>query len=114
MIEKIGKRLTEIISPIVPVNLSEAETESYPYAVYDYIPEPKVTKDGVVGYRAETTLSIMSPSYDEAHGIFEQIASAIETGMRSAEMYANILNWSPECEDGIWSINISLTINQHQ
>ena len=34
MTESIGTRLTALISPIVPLYLSEASTDTYPYAVY--------------------------------------------------------------------------------
>ena len=33
MIDSIGETIVRVVGPIVPVYLSEAETESYPYAV---------------------------------------------------------------------------------
>lgn len=112
MTERIGKRLTEVISPIVPVSLSEAETESYPYASYSYTPEAKRTKDGIVGYRANATITVVSSDFDEAHDIKNSIVSAIESQMRGDGIYAAVGDWSPACDEGIWTINISVIINQ--
>lgn len=112
MIERIGKKLTEVIAPIVPLNLSEAETEVYPYASYEYVPEPKRTKDGIVGYRASAMVSIVSDDFDEAHGIKNDIVSAIESQMRTDSIYATVEDWEPECVEGQWHIDISVKINQ--
>lgn len=114
MIERIGKKLTEVITPIVPLNLSEAETEEYPYASYSYVPEPKRTKDGIVGYRASAEVTIVSNDFDEAHGIKNDIVDAIESRMRTDGIYATVEEWEPECVEGLWHIDITVLINQNK
>ena len=47
MIDSIGETIVRVVGPLVPVYLSEAETESYPYAVYELQSNPRLTKDGV-------------------------------------------------------------------
>lgn len=110
MIERIGKKLTEILAPIVSLNLSEAETEAYPYAVYDYNPIPTYTKDGIVGYSADVTLAVVSTQFDEADRIRQEVMDSINT---IGDGFSVMLQeWSPECVEGIWIIQILFNIKQ--
>lgn len=114
MTERIAIKLTQLIADIVPLNLSEAETENYPYAVYDYTPVPYYTKDGVYKYSADVELVIVSKDYDEAQQISDEVASALAEGMHDQEFFATARNVNADCTEGIWSITMNYTINQYK
>lgn len=112
MIESIGKKLTSVISQLVALNLSEAETEEYPYAVYDYTPNPVRTKDGIVAYKADVTVSVVSGSFDQADDIRARIAEAVSQHMNKDGYSAFLQEWTPECVEGIWTIEMIFNIKQ--
>ena len=69
MKDEIGIRLTALVGPIVPFSYSEAETDSYPYAVYDLETRPSMTKDGIHHLTGDVTIIVVSEDYSEASNI---------------------------------------------
>lgn len=112
MTERIGIQFTSVVSPLVSLFLEEAETETYPYAVYNYDVTPVETKDGVVGLSSELTCSVVSDDFDEAEAIADNIAKAVASSMRSGDFFAYHRSTGCSCEEGIWQINLTYNIKQ--
>lgn len=111
MIESIGNKLNEIISPIVPFFLSEAETSSYPFCVYNADIQPFYSKDGIYRYRASVNLNIVSNDFDEADTIANAIIAATNEEM-TGDYSASMQSMNKDCSEGIWAIEINYIINQ--
>lgn len=113
MTESIGTQLYTLLSSVVTLNLSEAETESYPYAVYDAPIVPVFSKDGVMKYMSETVITVYAKDFDTAQAKADSIISTLETGMRSAQYSATLTSNTPSRVDGIWGIELKYRINQY-
>lgn len=116
MTENIGQKITEFLAGVVPVNLSEAETDAYPFAVYDYTAEPLRTKDGVAKYSAEVRLRVVSKDADQAIQKADAAAQAIHAGAAAtAGSYVmRVMSSSTTCVDGIWTVEMMINTNQYR
>lgn len=112
MTERIGIQFTHLVGPLVSLFLGEAETESYPYAVYDYDVNPVYSKDGVDGLSSELTCVVVSNDYDEAQNIADAIVETLASDMQTDEFFAYLRNTGSSCEEGIWTINLEYNIKQ--
>lgn len=112
MTETIGQQLVALMGPYVETFYSEAETESYPYAVYDQVVTPSRTKDSVYKLTSACVLSLYSDSFDEVDGLLETIQPVLMDGLNTSPYSAIINSVRKECEEGIWSITLDLTIKQ--
>lgn len=112
MKETIGIKLNEIASQFVAFSLAEAETESYPYAVYTTDIAPTYTKDGVHHYDATVTLTVYALDLDTADYLADGINAAIIEQMRGDAYSARLMSSRPDCVEGIWSRELSYTIRQ--
>lgn len=113
MINTIGEKLNEIASPFVPLYFAEAETESYPYAVYSMTAETARTKDGPYKIAAQVELNIYAPDYATAANIAEQLRGGIAQGMHSAQYSARLQEEQNDCLEGVWVFQMTYTINQY-
>lgn len=84
MTESIGKYLKTLCSGFVNFYLSEAETQAYPYAVYNQTVEPKRDKDGVYKYVAESTIRVFSKDFDQAQQVADSIQAALDGNTNEA------------------------------
>ncbi len=114
MTDQAGIRLYELISPLVALNLSEAETDTYPYAAYDISTVPVRTKDGIARFDSDVSMHILSKSFDEAHSVCDQITDALEESMRNDTFSATWRASTPSCTEGIWTITLEITIKQYK
>lgn len=113
MIESIGTQLYTLLSGIVTLNLNEAETESYPYAVYDAPVTPVRSKDGVIKYTTQAVITIYAKDYDTVAAKADAIVAALETSMRTAQYSATLVSNTSSRVEGIWGIELTYTINQY-
>lgn len=111
MKELIGQKLNEIISPIVPFFLSEAETSNYPFSVYNADIQPYYNKDGIYRYRASVNLNVVSNDFDDADAIANAIIAAIDEDM-TGNFSASLQSMNKDCSEGIWAIEVNYIINQ--
>ena len=112
MIDKIAIALTAAVGDIVPFYYSEAEEDTYPYAVYNLVSTPVYTKDGVHRIDGSVTLSVFAEDLDNADRLMSQIDGAITAQMNNSEFSAHLIRTSEECVNGIWSENYVYLIKQ--
>lgn len=112
MKESIGIKVNEIGSRYVDFYLAEAETETYPYAVYTNDVAPFYTKDGLHHYESNVVITIYALDLDKADKISEQIQAAITAEMRNGQFSARLLSSYPDCVEDVWSRELSYTIKQ--
>ena len=113
MTESIGTKLTTLCEGIVPFYLSEAETEAYPYAVYNQTVQAFRTKDGVYKYTAESVIRVYSKDFDEANTKAEAIMAALDGNSDSAYVIS-FLRQAKECEEDVWHIELVYYVKQTQ
>lgn len=112
MTERIGIRLAELIDPIVPFFLSEAETDEYPYAVYDMDVSPRMVKDRVYKFTADVSIEVYGKDPDQVKDISDGIRSVIEEEMRGDTFFATLVTFSDQRQEGLWISRLDYTINQ--
>jgi len=115
MTETIGKALTSNLESIVSLNLSEAETNSYPYATYDRTCEYVQSKDGeTLRIRADVTIHIYAKDLSTANGLAEQVKTKISQEMHSSVYGAYLRTENKDCTTGVWDYEMVYTIVQYQ
>ncbi len=115
MTEQIGHKITELVDPIVPLSLYEAETEEYPYAYYINTPVRHRTKDGdVYKITSDVVISVVGRSFDQADDISNQIADAIESGMAGDGFRGELVSVERTCYEGVWTIDNTFAVKQMQ
>lgn len=116
MEDLIGTTITSTIDSIIgfglPFYLYEAESDTYPYAVYFYTPEYFSTKDGVYKIAADVTIQVYSMDFDEAFGKAQTIETALLAGMNTAQFRTRLSSTSKECVEGIWNVEFVYNIIQ--
>ena len=113
MTESIGVRLDSLIGTILPINLSEAETNAFPYATYEQTPAYTADKDGkVLRIRSEVTIHIYDRVFSTAEDKATQVMSTIASAMHDGTFGASLRTVNKECTDGIWDFELNYTILQ--
>lgn len=112
MTDRIGIKITELLQPVVSLNLSEAEADSYPYAVYYYTPVVQYTKDGPYKISANVTVEIYATDFDEAYDIMGTVRALISEGM-TGEFSAVLSSEDCSCSEGIWLLSLNYMVNQY-
>lgn len=112
MDDTIGNKLTALCEPILPFFLSEAETETYPYAVYDQTVTTLMTKDGVYAYAADARVRVYSNDFDEAQQRADNIISTISTDT-DARYRLRVRGQSKTCQEDVWCIELDVYIKQN-
>lgn len=113
MKERIGEIICEKLSGIVPVYLSEAETEAYPYAVYTADFTPVRSKDEILKISADVVLSIVSNDFDSAELIADNAIGLLAELNYDRQFSMTLRGWSKTCSEGVWSIDMRMNINQY-
>lgn len=114
MTERIGEKINEIVSPIVPFFLTEAEVEKYPFAFYEQTVTPLNTKDGIYKFRSTAVISVVSEDFDEADDIASQIMLAIADGMHNETYSSHLTSINKDCNEGVWTIELNYILNQYK
>lgn len=111
MTESIGIKLTDLCKDIIPFYLSEAETEAYPYAVYEQTVEEFRTKDGVYKITADSYIRVYSKSFDEAQAKADQIRAALD-GSPDGQYVIRHRTTSKDCVEDVWVIELLYFVKQ--
>lgn len=112
MTEQIGQQLVTTIGGIIPTFYAEAETEVYPYCVYNQTVVPSANKDGVYKLTSSCEIAIYSDDFDKADAKSLAIQEAILDGLNGEHFTARLEDFSKACEDGIWTITLTYNIKQ--
>lgn len=113
MNESIGIRLEDLISPILPINLSEAETDTYPYATYAQTPVFVYDKDGnALRIRSEVAVHIYDRSFGTAEEKCGLVTAAIAGAMHDGTFGATLRTVNKDCTEGVWDFELNYTIIQ--
>lgn len=113
MKESIGIEVNDIVSRHVDLYLAEAQTESYPYAVYTNSVTPVYTKDGIHHYEATIVITICTLDLDEADEIADNIVADMERYLPEG-YYARLESSYPDCVEGIWTRVLTWNIKQYK
>ena len=113
MTDSLREKLVYVCTNVADLYLSESETDSYPYVVYDMISTPLQTKDGVAGYTGDTKIRIVGQDLDNLDTIRSSIETAISTGMHDTSFGYNLRDVTKECTDGIWTIEMNYVLRQY-
>ena len=115
MTESIGKTLKTNLESIVSLNLSEAETNSYPYATYDRTCEYVQSKDGeTLRFRVDVTIHIYAKDLSTANGLADQVKAKISQEMHGSVYGASLRTENKDCTTGVWDYEMVYTIVQYQ
>lgn len=110
MKESIGSKIVERVSPLIKLYLSEAETEEYPYAVYEMTITPSYTKDGIGRYSADATVRLYGKDFDE----LDTLGAKIEDELMTMDQgyVSTYTGYDKTCTDGVWQIEMTFSIVQ--
>lgn len=112
MTDQIAQNIVQAISPIVPVFYSEAETESYPYAVYSYSPVFYRTKDEIYKIAAtDVEVHVYGPDYDILQAKQDQIISAL-AALTGDQFTVRVRSTISSRTEGVWDLTSYYSIIQ--
>ena len=112
MTESIGAKFVEVITPLVHINLSEAESSNYPYAVYDQTLTYRRSKDGVNNIGAACEIHIYGKDFARVDGIAAGIAAAVRAAMQNDVYCAALRTVDKTCTEGAWDIQMNYSVRQ--
>ena len=104
MTESIGIKLVELITPIIPLILSETETDQYPYCTYEMTTQE---------YR-DKAIRIVSKDFSEADSLRERVEAALFEGMNGPQYFFTLTTRDKDRVNGVWILEINCTITQRQ
>lgn len=108
--EKIGKAFEAAVGNIAPCYLAEAETDEYPFIVYNQTVTPVWTKDGIGALQSTLEAAVVSADADEAEEVAGLVARAVRTQMTAFGVVPQTLD--RDCTNGIWQISLTWAITQ--
>lgn len=111
MTESIGTKLTTLCGGIIPFYLAEAETESYPYAVYEQTTEEWRTKDGVYQITAESSIRIYGKDFDAVQTKADLIKTALD-GNTDGQYIIRHRTTNKDCVEDVWVIELNYYVKQ--
>ena len=116
MTESIGIMLTEVCKNILPFYLSEAETEAYPYAVYEQTTQEFRTKDGVYKITADSYIRIYSDDANQAMAKADLVKAALDsyTGypFDLGKYVIKHQATTQSCTEGVWQVELQYYVKQ--
>lgn len=112
--EGISERFFSIVNVMVPLSLSEAETETYPYAVYSHNPTYYTTKDSNEPYKAvsDVSLTIYGQDFEQISDLSSKVCAKILEGMNGEGFGGRLTRTAKNCEEGTWYIEMDFEITQ--
>lgn len=116
MVENIGSRLDALCEDQdIRIFLSEAETEDYPYVVYDPTYTPSYDKDGIYKIVADLTVRAYAKDPEEAEDLAFQV-NAIILDNFGTEGYTvrTVSQLRKECLQDTWSVSFQYRITQYR
>ena len=113
MTDSLRAKLVYACREICPMVLSEDETKVYPYAVYDITSVAQRDKDGVYAFFGETVIRVVSNAKSEADTTAAAIRQAVETAFRDGSSNFAHGDFSKDCQEGIWTIEMNYTLKQY-
>lgn len=116
MTESIGTRLLALCdAQDIVLYLSEAESEDYPYAVYDADYVPYYDKDGVYKIVANLEVKAYAKKAEIAQEISDAIDSIILTNFSSGGYTVRQLSQlKKDCLQETWSVGYQYRITQYR
>lgn len=111
MTESIGVKLTALCGDIVPFYLAEAETETYPYAVYEQTTQEFRTKEGVYKITADSYIRIYSKSFDEAQAKADLVRAALDNNPDGQYVIRHRAT-NKDCVEDVWVIELLYFVKQ--
>ncbi len=111
MTESIGVKLTALCGDIVPFYLAEAETEAYPYAVYEQTTQEFRTKEGVYKITADSYIRIYSKSFDEAQAKADLVRAALDNNP-DGQYVIRHRTTNKDCVEDVWVIELLYYVKQ--
>lgn len=116
MTENIGTLLLSMCgAQNIVLYLSEAESENYPYAVYDADYVPSYDKDGVYKIVADIEVKAYAKKAETAQNIADAINSIILTNFSSGGYTVRQLSQlKKDCLQETWSVGYQYRITQYR
>lgn len=110
MILSIEQQLVSLISDVIPLNLSECTSDSYPYAVYTCQVVSISDKSGPIAYEGECIISL----FDETFARIDEKAAAIRSALDGGQggFYAVFQSQEKTCNDAVFCIEIKYKLIQ--
>lgn len=111
--DKIGKVLVAAVKGIVPISLYEAETDAYPYAVYEHSPEYFRTKDGVYKIVSSLPVTVYGKTFSDTRPLADKVEEAVLAAMNDGAFRSVTVSRSDTCVEGIWRSEVRFQITQY-
>lgn len=111
--DRIGKVLVAAVKGIVPISLYEAETDAYPYAVYEHSPEYFRTKDGVYKIVSSLPVTVYGKTFSDTRPLADKVEEAVLAAMNDGAFRSVTVSRSDTCVEGIWKSEVRFQITQY-
>lgn len=113
MTDSLRDKLVNVLADVVPIYLSEADKESYPWAVCDMTTHPLRDKDGVYGYTGDATIRLVGQDPAALDTLRASVEGAIATGMHDGTFSSRLTDITKECVEDVWTIELTYTLKQY-
>ena len=112
MRQQLEEILYGALSSVLPSFNEEAETESYPFAVFSLDYETLYAKDGPYAVKAECVIDVVADSFDVAKDRFHNGIKAVGDALSGAAYMYRMVSDKKTCTEGIWVITATFNIRK--
>ena len=113
MDDRIGRTLVAAVKAVVPISLYEAETDVYPYAVYEHSPDYFRTKDGVYKIVSNLPVRVYGKRFADTRPLADKVEAAVLAAMNDGTFRTFTASRSDTCVEGIWRSEVRFLITQY-
>jgi len=113
MTNKIKSYVCTTLSSIITVNLDEAASDVYPYAVMELNTAEEYTKAGVSKIVGTLALHIYASDYNTVDTKGTSVHTAMSAALRTLEYRGRLSDHKVECVDGIWHYTLTYNVAQY-
>ena len=111
--DRIGKAVVAAVKEVVQVSLYEAETDAYPYAVYEHSPEYFRTKDGVYKIVSNVPVTVYGKMFADTRPLADKLEEAVLSAMNDGTFRTFTVSRSDTCVEWIWHSEVRFQITQY-
>lgn len=102
--KELNERIYNTISPIIDVNLSEADTESYPYAIYSTQVADLRCKAGVYAKEISLRVDVVGDKFDICQEKGDDIYAALVEEFTTQDSVITRTNSEHNSTYGVWNL----------
>lgn len=112
MTDSLGKYLVGAVADVIALDLSQAATEEYPYAVYELSTEPVMDKESARAFYGDAIIRIYDKDFSVADEKAVAIKAILDATVTSDDFVALLQAEQKNCVDEVYMVELQYRLIQ--